>query len=795
MLCVPAACGDGKRDPGEVCDDGNNISGDGCPADCSPPCGDRILDPGEACDDGNHIDGDGCSADCHSTEVCGNGVPDIGEQCDEGGLPSRSVCSSRCMLDVPKWTTTLTAPPAGGGLMAYDAARGVVVLYSNAKGPSQTLEWDGVAWLPTESYSPYVSLDAAGMIYDPTRSRVVLFGDFDTDYSPSGKSAWEWDGNHWTEQTVLTTPPPLHNYAIAYDSARHKVVLFGGETPNTTMFGAGFQDRTWEWDGTAWQEIATPARPPRRITHAMTYDSTRGKVVLYGGQGADASLLHDTWEYDGATWTQRSESGPPRSWFHHMVFDAARGKVVSFGGFGEQGFNVVTPGDTWEWDGAQWEMKVETAAPQARFWPAMTYDIVRQRVVLFGGSSNGPDIADSSTTWTWDGGHWIDEATRGRPPARSHHAMVYETRSTTTMMFGGLDGAGARCLDDTWTWDGSAWRQAEPTRSPPPRMDHAMAYDLERARTVLFGGADLAGPYLDDTWEWDGTGWLARTPAVRPPARKGHAMVYDAARQQLLVIGGDARGSLLFDQWVWDGNHWTDVTPVQHPSARSDFALAYDSRRQRVVLFGGRSGSTVLGDTWEWDGTQWVNLTANTEFGPAARFGHTLTYDTALRSIVLFGGYGETASLSDTWVWDGNTWTDMSLLGAVFEPVAPPARHHHAMVYDIARGGLVLLAGNGSDDLNSTTGLDDLWSLRFGNPIIHDGECYTGFDGDGDGKIGCTDQDCAGACARCGDGRCDAAESCRLCPADCGACQICGDLHCDPGETCASCPGDCGPCP
>jgi len=52
-------------DPGEECDDGNNINGDGCQADCTLPiCGDGILDPGEQCDDGNNIDGDGCEADC-----------------------------------------------------------------------------------------------------------------------------------------------------------------------------------------------------------------------------------------------------------------------------------------------------------------------------------------------------------------------------------------------------------------------------------------------------------------------------------------------------------------------------------------------------------------------------------------------------------------------------------------------------------------------------------------------------------------------------------------------------------
>lgn len=46
-----------------------------------PACGDSMLDPGEACDDGAHVFGDGCSGTCQ-IEVCGNGVRDIGERCD-----------------------------------------------------------------------------------------------------------------------------------------------------------------------------------------------------------------------------------------------------------------------------------------------------------------------------------------------------------------------------------------------------------------------------------------------------------------------------------------------------------------------------------------------------------------------------------------------------------------------------------------------------------------------------------------------------------------------------------------
>jgi cysteine-rich repeat protein len=71
--CVPplsSSCGNGfvESNAGEVCDDFNRSSGDGCRADCrgAEVCGDGVTDLfiGEVCDDGNTTDGDACSSDC-----------------------------------------------------------------------------------------------------------------------------------------------------------------------------------------------------------------------------------------------------------------------------------------------------------------------------------------------------------------------------------------------------------------------------------------------------------------------------------------------------------------------------------------------------------------------------------------------------------------------------------------------------------------------------------------------------------------------------------------------------------
>jgi hypothetical protein len=56
-----------------------------------------------------------------------------------------------------------------------------------------------------------------------------------------------------------------------------------------------------------------------------------------------------------------------------------------------------------------------------------------------------------------------------------------------------------------------------------------MAFDSNRKRVVLFGGAFASGNFAD-TWEWDGSFGM-QSADTGPGARAGQAMVYDDARE------------------------------------------------------------------------------------------------------------------------------------------------------------------------------------------------------------------------------------------------------------------------
>lgn len=101
--CKPATCGDGFVRPGhEGCDDGNRDDTDLCANTCSPQrCGDGVTqgNRGENCDDANQNNGDACTNAC-KTNVCGDGHVKVGvEFCDDGNVVSGDGCSSNCRTE------------------------------------------------------------------------------------------------------------------------------------------------------------------------------------------------------------------------------------------------------------------------------------------------------------------------------------------------------------------------------------------------------------------------------------------------------------------------------------------------------------------------------------------------------------------------------------------------------------------------------------------------------------------------------------------------------------------------
>jgi cysteine-rich repeat protein len=136
VLCCTDVCGDGiVTPPGEGCDDGNALNGDGCDNNCTvTACGNGIITSPEQCDDGNTLNGDGCDNNCTVT-ACGNGIITSPEQCDDGNTLNGDGCSATCTLEAGYSCTPACAQCAAGtyqnGLACTPCASGS---YQNQTG-------------------------------------------------------------------------------------------------------------------------------------------------------------------------------------------------------------------------------------------------------------------------------------------------------------------------------------------------------------------------------------------------------------------------------------------------------------------------------------------------------------------------------------------------------------------------------------------------------------------------------------------------------------------------------------
>jgi hypothetical protein len=656
------------------------------------------------------------------------------------------------------WTQKLPAnsPLArSNAMLAFDAAIQQIVLFSglplsgHPTFPDEVWFWDGNNWVESaETPSPSRRFDSA-LAYDDTRRQIVLFGG-DTGSPgtdvPMGDT-WVF-GNNVTQQTytlTLAANPAGAGALTATDSAGQPGPNYRAGSVVTVTASANALTPFAYWSGACTGSGACTVTITGNLTVAANYTLP-------------------------LQWTELGPANSPSSRTEAaMSFDATRGEVVLFGGLSGNFLN-----DTWSWDGTNWTLR-NTAGPGGRELTAMAYDPVHQQMILFGGAMlSGQKLND---TWIWDGASstWSQQHPATQPSSREAAMLGWD--GSKLILFGGDGGAAGR-LNDTWTWNGSNWIQLSPANSPSIRSDAAFTYDAARNQLVLFGGVNSQA-FLGDTWVWNGNNWIARSPEVSPSARDNLEMLnYDPVIQQCVLFAGYNQ-PYPPEVWLWDGNNWTEVPEAPSPEDRDFHSMVFDQVHQQLVLFGGL-GNDVYNDTWVfannavqqyrtltvainpagagtvtaheltgavnqpgpsyragsrviltasssaaqpfeyWSGpcsgvepckvtmNSDVSVTANypakpgwVELGPNSapppRNNRSMAFDSGRGEAVLFGGY----TVNDTWIWDGSNWNPRN------PTTPPPARGSGAMAYDPAHRVTVLFGGDSG--LGVTMGDTWIW--------------------------------------------------------------------------------------
>lgn len=361
-----------------------------------------------------------------------------------------------------------------------------------------------------------------------------------------------------------------------------------------------------------WTESPTVLpRPQKRVGAAIAYDSVRQRVVLFGGFGLAGVPLGDTYEWTGTAWVLAATMGPSPRADARMAFHPGLNKTVLVGGWDG---GTVFFGDTWIWEGTAW-VHASGTGEQYEGGP-VAFDNVNSRLLRLSYSGNQFRMkALNTATYAWE---VISGPVLGASGLGPSYAMAFDSSRGAMVIYGGstLSPLGNAWWEFSGAGSGSWVRRGV---GPPGRMGAQMAYDSTRTRIVLFGGRGESfysspSEVFGDVWECDGTTWIERTEDG-PGRRCGHCMVFDGAR--VFSFGGAGAYGVPVSQldyhqdvWRYDGAQSRGVLIAQAPAAQSAFvgqvvefaivapgAISFQWYRNGAVLDNGGEYSGVTTDT------------------------------------------------------------------------------------------------------------------------------------------------------------------------------------------------------
>ncbi|MGK0156089.1 MAG: hypothetical protein ACI9SE_003056 [Neolewinella sp.] len=436
--------------------------------------------------------------------------------------------------DGGRWQSRSEVPIQQYAKVVFDSSRDRMIEHYPWSSSTSFREWNGISWTPLPATLPGPGYrGGAAIAYDESNQRTVVYGG--VDLTTAFSDCWSWDGVSWTLLSSNSPPGPRSGASLAYDPLLGRLVMYGG---------IGAPRDTWVLTGSTWTQVVTTSDPGSRWRGNMVFDGA-GMLLLGGGDG-------EQWRFVNSDW-QRVAVQPLRREGSAFGYDQVRQELLMFGG---------RPGspyaDTWTYDGA-WSHVIPATTPMARSNGAMAWSSINAELLLFGGQGSVLSLGD---TWLWDGANWNLQAPATSPAPRAH-AAIAEDPFGGVMMFGGLTPTPVR---EHWYWDGTTWAQLSPAVMPPALSPVVAGFDHSRQRTMLFGANFVQPAQPQQMWEWDGLQWTQ----IALPAQMGvypFGLAYDWNTGRMVLDGAVERWE--FDGSLPVGQQWIGPVATYASSNRS----------------------------------------------------------------------------------------------------------------------------------------------------------------------------------------------------------------------------------
>jgi hypothetical protein len=164
---------------------------------------------------------------------------------------------------------------------------------------TDTWAYDGNSWRQADSNGPK-NVIPHGMVYNETKGKVILItaamGTDPDDKTPATNQQWEWSGSSWKKVEVDGPKTSANSLQALASYGNDGIVLFDGDDVS------GGNCRTWKFSGDRWSGSYL-AGPASRVGHAMVFDKSIGKTILFGGSDRQ-KFFGDVWMWDGKKWTE-----------------------------------------------------------------------------------------------------------------------------------------------------------------------------------------------------------------------------------------------------------------------------------------------------------------------------------------------------------------------------------------------------------------------------------------------------------------------------------------------------------